>query len=50
LLDQAAKQIVYLAAPYPEFSATMVEQYDVLEVIRTWQFRIDNRFGVTNDR
>ncbi|ATX77994.1 MULTISPECIES: energy transducer TonB [Reinekea] len=50
LLDQAAKQIVYLAAPYPAFSATMVEQYDVLEVIRTWQFRIDNRFGVTNDR
>ena len=50
LLDQAAKQIVYLAAPFPEFSATMVEQYDVLEVIRTWQFRIDNRFGVTNDR
>ncbi|WP_320822240.1 energy transducer TonB [Reinekea sp.] len=48
LLDQAAKQIVYLAAPFPEFSAGMVEQYDVLEVIRTWQFRIDNRFGVAN--
>ncbi|WP_320825371.1 TonB family protein [Reinekea sp.] len=49
LLDQAAKQIVYLAAPFPEFSSAMVEQYDVLEVIRTWRFRIDNRFGVNND-
>jgi len=49
ILDQAAKQIVHLSAPFTEFSPEMLEQYDVLEIIRTWQFRIDNRFGVALD-
>lgn len=49
ILDQAAKQIVYLAAPFPEFSVDMLEEYDVLEIIRTWQFRIDNQFGVLSN-
>lgn len=49
ILDQAAKQIVYLSAPFTEFDATMRDQYDVLEIIRTWQFRVDNSFGVAND-
>lgn len=48
LLDQAAKQIVYLAAPFNEFEAEMLEEYDVLEIIRTWQFRIDNSFGLAD--
>jgi protein TonB len=48
ILDQAAKQIVYLAAPYTAFNAEMLEEYDVLEIIRTWQFRIDNSFGLAD--
>lgn len=37
-LDQAALRIVRLAAPYPDFSVEMRKDYDVLEIIRTWQF------------
>ncbi|EAR07945.1 TonB family protein [Reinekea blandensis] len=48
ILDQAAKQIVYLAAPFDEFDAEMLEEYDVLEIIRTWQFRTDNSFGLAD--
>lgn len=48
LLDQAAKQIVYLSAPFKEFESEMLEEYDVLEIIRTWQFRIDNSFGLAD--
>ena len=48
ILDQAAKQIVYLSAPFTEFHAEMLEEYDVLEIIRTWQFRIDNSFGLAD--
>jgi len=45
LLDQAAKRIVHLAAPFPTFTSDMRQEYDVLEIIRTWQFRTDNRFS-----
>ena len=45
VLDQAAQRIVYLAAPFEAFSAEMKQEYDQLEIIRTWQFRTDNRFG-----
>ena len=48
ILDQAAKQIVYLSAPFAEFQPEMLEEYDVLEIIRTWQFRIDNSFGLAD--
>lgn len=48
ILDQAAKQIVYLSAPFTEFEADMLSEYDVLEIIRTWQFRIDNSFGLAD--
>ncbi|MFK7912388.1 MAG: energy transducer TonB [Pseudomonadales bacterium] len=37
-LDEAALRIVRLAAPYPEFSVAMRKDYEVLEIIRTWQF------------
>lgn len=37
-LDEAALRIVRLAAPYPDFSVEMRKDYDVLEIIRTWQF------------
>ena len=48
ILDQAAKQIVYLSAPFTEFQPEMLDEYDVLEIIRTWQFRIDNSFGLAD--
>jgi protein TonB len=48
VLDQAAKQIVYLSAPFTSFSAEMLEEYEVLEIIRTWQFRVDNSFGLAD--
>lgn len=48
ILDQAAKQIVFLSAPFPSFDIEMLEEYDVLEIIRTWQFRTDNSLGLTD--
>lgn len=45
LLDQAAKRIVHMAAPFEPFSADMAQEYDQLEIIRTWQFRTDNQFS-----
>jgi protein TonB len=48
ILDQAAKQIVYLSAPFTAFNAEMLEEYEVLEIIRTWQFRVDNSFGLAD--
>lgn len=49
ILDQAAKQIVYLAAPFPEFNAEMVEDYNVLEIMRTWHFRVDSNQRFSSD-
>ncbi|PTY38019.1 hypothetical protein BGP77_16315 [Saccharospirillum sp. MSK14-1] len=45
VLDQAAQRIVHLAAPFEPFTLEMRQEYDQLEIIRTWQFRTDNRFG-----
>ncbi len=39
LLDQAAINIVALAEPFPPFSEALRETTDVLEIVRTWQFR-----------
>lgn len=38
LLDNAARRIVHLAAPYPRFNGEMQRNVDVLEIIRTWKF------------
>ena len=38
LLDQAAIQIVELAAPYSPFPPDIAAETDVLDIIRTWQF------------
>lgn len=38
LLDQAAIQIVELAAPYSPFPPDIAADTDVLDIIRTWQF------------
>lgn len=39
VLDDAAKQIVRLAAPFAPFNDEMRKNTDVLEIIRTWQFK-----------
>lgn len=39
ILDEAAVRIVHLAAPYAPFPPGMRTDTDVLEIIRTWQFR-----------
>ncbi|AUB81270.1 energy transducer TonB [Candidatus Thiodictyon syntrophicum] len=38
LLDQAAIQIVQLAAPYSAFPPDIAAETDVLDIVRTWQF------------
>jgi protein TonB len=39
VLDDAAMNIVRLAAPYAPFPDELRQSTDVLEIIRTWQFR-----------
>jgi periplasmic protein TonB len=41
LLDQAARGIVELAAPFPPLPLEIAKDTDILEIIRTWQFRRD---------
>jgi protein TonB len=46
LLDEAALRIVRQAAPYASFTVEMRKAYDILEVVRTWQFtRSGAQFG-----
>lgn len=47
LLDEAAKRILRLAQPFPEFSPEMREQADQVVIIRTWNFN-SNRFRTNN--
>ncbi|MDB0051368.1 TonB family protein [Gammaproteobacteria bacterium] len=42
LLDQAAVQIVNMAAPFDPFPEAMRAEADILEVIRTWRFHEGN--------
>ena len=39
ILDQAAQNIIRLAQPFPPFSEALLKTTDVLEIVRTWQFR-----------
>ncbi len=39
ILDQAARNIVHLAAPFAELPLEIAKNTDILEIIRTWQFR-----------
>ena len=39
VLDDAAIRIVRLAAPFAPFPDELRQTTDVLEIIRTWQFR-----------
>lgn len=41
ILDQAALQIIRLAAPFDPIPASVREKYDQLQIIRTWSFEID---------
>ncbi len=41
LLDQAARGIVELAAPFAPLPIEIAKDTDILEIIRTWQFRRD---------
>lgn len=43
LLDDAALRIVHLAAPFAPLPESITRDTDVLEIIRTWVFRSDNR-------
>ena len=42
LLDQAAVQIVNMAAPFDPFPEAMRAEADILEIIRTWRFHEGN--------
>lgn len=42
ILDQAAVEIVKLAAPFEPFPEEMRAQADILEIIRTWRFHEGN--------
>ncbi len=40
VLDDAALQIVHMAAPFPPFPSEIAKEVDQLEIIRTWRFEI----------
>ena len=42
ILDQAAVQIVNMAAPFDPFPEAMRAEADILEIIRTWRFHEGN--------
>ncbi|MBU2884435.1 energy transducer TonB [Gilvimarinus agarilyticus] len=41
MLDQAALQIIRLAAPFDPIPASVREKFDQLQIIRTWSFEIN---------
>lgn len=45
ILDEAALRIVRLAAPFQPLPEEILSTTDILEVIRTWQFRTDQSWG-----
>lgn len=45
LLDQAAVNIVNLAAPYAPFPPEIAAETDVLDIVRTWQFQRGGKLG-----
>ena len=45
ILDNAARQIVLLAAPYEPFSEELRKRYDILHIIRTWEFDQGDRLS-----
>lgn len=45
LLDDAAIRIVQLSAPFAPFPPDIREETDVMDIIRTWQFRNNNQLS-----
>ena len=43
VLDEAAQQIVRMAAPFAAFPEELQEEADILVIARTWRFSADNR-------
>ena len=43
ILDDGAKYIVELAAPFAPFTPEIRKQVDILHITRSWQFKDDNR-------
>jgi protein TonB len=43
ILDEAAKQILRMAQPFPAFSDELRDRADQIVIIRTWDFK-SNRF------
>ena len=43
LLDRAARRIVYLASPFEPFPEPLRQRYDLLHIVRTWEFDQGNR-------
>jgi periplasmic protein TonB len=41
VLNQAVKRIIYSGQPYERFSAEMVKDGDILQIVRTWTFTND---------
>lgn len=48
VLDQAALEIVRLSAPFEPLPESMRHNTDVLEIVRTWQFKPDNSLNTRN--
>lgn len=44
VLDDGAIRIVRMAAPFAPFTEEMRKETDILHVLRSWQFRSNNRF------
>jgi len=47
VLDNAAKRIVRLAAPYPPLTPEILRDTKVLHFSRVWQFKNNNRLGMS---
>lgn len=50
ILDNAALQIVHLAAPFPAFPQEIRKDVDQLEIIRTWHFELSGLSTSTNSK
>ena len=50
LLDDAARRIVQMAAPYAAFPESIRRDYDEIEIVRTWNFTNADRLNTTADR
>lgn len=45
VLDEAAMRIVRLSAPFAPFTGELAQQYDQVEIIRTWRFERGDRLS-----